>query len=145
MTVKILQGRCITLLHYKGLGKKSPCDPWPELTTAWLTPLTLRLSCAGPLHSPSPKTGAHRHTVIQGIQMQTEEMVSFTVLCWSQVTLSQKSMKIPKAPETIKLVISSTQVCLTLIYCCMSWTTKALLCCQTWKPYIRESQSLSKI
>lgn len=125
------------------LGPKWPryhLPPW--LQSSWQR---LSLSSAS-VHPPAPSL---RHTGIQGIQIETDETVSFTGLPWRQMTLSQKCMKISKAPETTNLVISSTQVCLTfclaLIYCRMSWTTKALLCCQTWKPYIRESQSFSKI
>lgn len=148
--VKIRQGHCIRLTHYKELGKKPPCDPWPELTKVSPIPLTAKLLTEAilvpcPCTATSPRTGAHTHTTIQGIQIETDETASSTVLHWRQATLSQNCMKISKAPEITKLVISSTQVCLTLIYCCMSWTTKALLRCQTWKPYITESQSFNKI
>lgn len=115
----------IIVKHYEAIvsnwplqGIKKPhCNPWPELTTPSLSPVPAKILaqapwCSAPAAS-SPRTGAH--PVIQGIQTETAETFSFTVLHWRQVTLSQKCMKISKAPGTTELVISSMQVCLTLL------------------------------
>lgn len=138
--MKILQGHCTRLILHRGLGKRPPCNAWPE---------PIKVLFASRLQSPWRCCQHHSHqhqpglrpTRILGIH-KPKNIPSCTAL----KTLSQKRMKNSKAPETTKLVISSTQVCLTLIcYYCTSWTMEALPCCQTWKPHIRESQSFSKI
>lgn len=142
ITVKILQGHCTRLILHRGLGKKTFLQ-----RLAWTHQGTIRCKIAKPLmmlSAPQPPAPAWDHTHQDPGNTQTNE--HSIPSCTALKTLSQKRMKNSKAPETTKLVISSTQVCLTLIcYYCTSWTMEALPCCQTWKPHIRESQSFSKI
>lgn len=124
----------------QGIREKASLQPlaWTHHSTTDLPTAKPRRCCHHRGHRHQPGL---RPTGVLGIHKPMN-----IPSCTALKTLSQKRMKNSKAPETTTLAISSTQVCLKLIYCCCtSWTTEALPCCQTWKPHIRQCQSFSKI